>query len=165
MNIKKISIIGILIALSMIFSYVETIIIILPSVPGVKIGLANICVLFCLYNFSYKDTLFVLVLRILLVGFVFTSLSMMLYSLAGGITAFLIMAFLYKLNKFSVIAISTAGGVSHNLGQVILAAIVLETKAVISYLPVLIIFGAISGFLMGIITKEILFRTEGLNLK
>lgn len=155
MNTGKICLLGILIAISMLLSYVETLVTLIPLIPGFKVGFANIGVLFCLYKFSEKDAFLVLVLRITLVGFIFTSLSAIIYSLIGGVFAFAIMVLLKKSNQFSIYAISAAGGVAHNLGQLIVAMLVLNTKAVISYMPLLIIFGTVSGFLMGIISNEI----------
>lgn len=160
MNTKKICVLGVLITLSMIFSYVESVIVIVPNIPGLKLGFANVCVLFCLYKYSAKEAFWVLVLRIILVGFIFTSLSSIIYSLCGGITAFVVMMLLKGTKKFSLIAVSTAGGVAHNIGQIIVAVLVLQTKAIIYYFPTLILFGAISGFLMGVITKEIVFRIK-----
>lgn len=158
MKVNKICILGIMIGLSMIFSYLETMINIIPSVPGFKIGLANICVLFCLYKYSAKDAFIVLIFRVILVGNIFTSPAAMLYSLSGALLSLFIMIALKKLNMFSVYAISTAGGVCHNIGQLFMAVIILNTKAVFSYLPFLIIFGSVSGFLMGVISKEIINR-------
>lgn len=155
MKVNKICVIGILISLSMIFSYVESLINILPAFPGFKIGFANICVLFCLYKYSAKEAAAVLIIRVILMGLMFSSLASMLYSLSGALLAFLIMVFLKKASVFSIYAVSTAGGVLHNLGQLLMAMLVLNTKAVVSYLPVLIIFGSISGFFMGVISEEI----------
>lgn len=159
-KIKRICILGILIALSMIFSYLESLLVIIPAIPGFKLGFANVCVLFCLYKYSFKDAFVVLIIRIVLMGFLFTSLSMMLYSLAGGIIAFTVMYVLKKFNCFSVIAVSTAGGVFHNIGQIIVAAVSLNSIAIVSYLPLLIAAGMISGFLMGILAKELIYRVK-----
>ena len=160
MKIKRICISGILIAVSMIFSYIESLIPVLPSVPGVKLGLANICVLFCLYKLKASDAFLVLILRIVLVGFTFTSLFSIVYSLSGGICSFLLMLLFKKSGKFSIIGVSISGGVTHNMAQLAAAAFILQTKAVLFYLPHLLIFGAISGFLMGIISKETVNRVK-----
>lgn len=155
MNTKKLCLLGMLIALSILFSYVESLITLIPSIPGFKVGFANISILFCLYKLSAKDAFVVLVLRIILVGFIFTSLSAVIYSLSGGILSFIIMFTLRKTKQFSIFAVSTAGGVAHNIGQLIVAMLVLNTNVIVSYLPLLIVFGSLSGFLMGIISNEI----------
>ena len=155
MKAKKLCILGILISLSMILSYVESLVNILPGFPGFKIGLANICVLFCMYKYSYKEAATVLIIRVILVGFMFSSLASMLYSLSGALLSFAVMVLIKKMNCFSIYAVSTAGGVCHNFGQLVMAMLVLNTKAVMSYLPFLIIFGSVSGFLMGVISEEI----------
>lgn len=155
MKAKKLCVLGILISLSMILSYVESLVNILPAFPGFKIGFANICVLFCLYKYSAKEAMAVLLIRVILVGFMFSSLASMLYSMAGALVSFAAMVLIKKTGYFSIYAVSTAGGVCHNLGQLIMAMLVLNTKAVMSYLPFLIVFGSLSGFLMGVISAEI----------
>lgn len=156
MKVKKICILGILISLSMILSYVESLVNIVPAIPGFKLGFANICVLFCLYKFNAKDAFIVLMLRVILVSFIFSNFSALIYSLSGALLALFTMVLLQKTKAFSVYAVSTAGAVMHNMGQLITACIVLNTKACLYYMPFLIIVGVISGFLMGIISGELI---------
>lgn len=160
MSSKKICITGVLIALSMVFSYVDSLITIIPSAYFVKLGLANICVMFCLYVMSERYAFFVLLIRVVLMGITFTSFSAMIYSLSGGLLSFFVMYILKKTGLFSIIAVSVAGAICHNMGQLIVAFAVLESKAVLTFIPTLIISGMITGFLIGIISKIIIKRIK-----
>jgi len=142
---------GMLTALAMIFSYVESLVPLVIPIPGVKLGLANLVTLTGLFYLSPWNVLAIMVCRIFLSGLMFGSLSTIVYSLAGGFVSFLVMIFLKKIGLFSVIGISIAGGVFHNLGQLLVACLVLESTAPLVYLPYLVIAGAVCGSLMGIV--------------
>ena len=147
---KKISGIGLMIALAFVLSYIEAMMPINIGIPGIKAGFSNIVVIFSLYTFGPMVTFGIAVVRIILVGFTFGSLASLMYSFAGGILSFLVMLILKKIDIFSVNGVSVAGGVSHNLGQIIVAMLVLQTKLLIYYLPALIISGTIAGVVVGI---------------
>lgn len=148
---KRVAYSAMLTALAMIFSYIETLIPFSFGVPGIKIGLANMVVLLGLYFLKPLQTMAVSVLRIILTSFLFGNMASLLYSLAGGLLSFLVMLLLIKKCKgFSTVGISIAGGVSHNIGQLAVAAYVLQSTSVLYYLPVLMIAGLLSGMLIGI---------------
>ena len=126
-------------------------------VPGVKLGLANLVVLSGLYRMKPAEILSVSVARILLIGFLFGNGMSIIYSLAGGLLSFLVMLLLKKTGGFSAIGVSIAGGVSHNIGQILVAAAVLKSSGVFYYLPVLMIAGILTGALMGILTQRVLY--------
>ena len=130
---KKVAYCGMLVALSMIFSYVEALIPISFGVPGIKLGLANLVVLSGLYRMKPAEILSVSVARILLIGFLFGNGMSIIYSLAGGLLSFLVMLLLKKTGGFSAIGVSIAGGVSHNIGQILVAAAVLKSSGVFYY--------------------------------
>ena len=155
---KKLAMMGLFTALAMIFGYVETILPISIGIPGVKLGLANIVVVFALYRLKPLEAFWINVARIVLVSFMFGNLSMMLYSLAGGILSFVAMTLFKKSGKFSIYGISVAGGVFHNVGQLVVAMIALETASMVYYGPVLLISGLVTGLLIGITAKEVLKR-------
>ena len=142
---------GVLTALALIFSYVEALIPISVGVPGVKLGLANLVVLFGLTFLHPGEVLAISLARILLSGFLFGNGMSILYSLCGGLLSFLVMFLLIKIKGFSMTGVSIAGGVSHNIGQILCAAAVVRTVKILWYLPVLIIAGTAAGFLMGIL--------------
>ena len=100
----------------------------------------------------------------ILAGFLFGNLFAILYSLAGGLFSLTVMAFLKKTEKFSVLGVSMAGGVFHNIGQLMMAAIVLESLSITYYLPVLMISGIVTGLLIGIVANEMLKRVRSLQL-
>lgn len=155
---KKLAMMGLFTALAMIFGYVEAILPISIGIPGVKLGLANLVVVFALYRLKTSETLLINVVRIVLVNFMFGNLSMMIYSLAGGVLSFMVMVLLKNSGKFSIYGVSVAGGVFHNVGQLIVAMLVLETLSLVYYGPVLLISGLVTGLLIGITAQEVLKR-------
>jgi len=142
-----------LIALAMIFSFIESLIPLSPGIPGVKLGLANLVVLSCLYLLSPVEVLIIMLLRILLSGFLFSNLASILYSLCGGLLSFLIMFLFSKRTAFSPIGVSILGGVFHNLGQLLCAMVVVKSLSLSYYFPLLMIAGTIAGALIGILTN------------
>ncbi len=144
---------GVLIALALVFSYVEHLIPIPTPVPGIKIGLANLVSLTGLFFLHPAQVFIILVSRILLAGLMFGNISTIVYSLAGGVVSFLIMYLFKRLKLFSALGISMLGGVFHNLAQLSVACIVLSSTSLLMYLPVLIIAGVISGLLIGTVTE------------
>ena len=125
-----------LVALAMIFSYVETLIPINFGIPGVKLGLANLVIVIALYKMKLTEVYLLSVVRVLLSGFIFGNYFSIIYSLAGGLLSLTVMALLKKSKGFSVMGISVAGGVFHNVGQLIVAMLVVETFSVGYYFPV-----------------------------
>ena len=150
--------IGLFTALAMIFSYIEILIPFNFGVPGMKLGLANLVVVVALYTMSAPLALAVSFVRILLVSVTFGSLAAMLYSLAGGILSFAGMWCLKRLRGFSVIGVSVAGGVLHNIGQLLVAMAVVENLKLIYYIPVLLIGGTVTGMLIGLVSGQIIQR-------
>ncbi|MCC2253102.1 Gx transporter family protein [Ruminococcus sp. CLA-AA-H200] len=149
---------GVFTALALIFSYVETLIPINFGIPGVKLGLANLVIVIVLYKRGWKEALLLSVVRIVLAGFIFGNLFSILYSLAGGILSLAVMAALSKRDLFSVTGVSMAGGITHNVGQLIVAMLVVETYQVGYYFSVLLIAGVLTGAVIGIVASEVLKR-------
>ena len=156
----KIAYFGMFTALALIFGYVESLVPISFGIPGVKLGLANLAVVIVLYLMDVKSAYLLSVLRIVLSGFLFGNLFGILYSLAGGLLSLSVMILLKKTNAFSVVGVSVAGAVCHNIGQLIVATIVLESVSIANYLPVLMIAGIITGFVIGIIALETMKRLK-----
>lgn len=148
-NTKKLAVTSMLIAVALILSYVESM---LPSfsVPGVKLGLANVAVVFAIYVCGKGSAAFVSLVRVLAVGVLFGSAVSFIYSLAGAILSLCVMMILRKTGLFSSLGVSVAGGVAHNVGQLAAAAIVMHTSGVFYYLPVLLLSGAVTGALIGL---------------
>ncbi len=141
---------GLLLAFALILSYVELLIPFQTGMPGVKLGLANLAVVLCLYLFGWQKALLLTAVKAVLSGLLFGNLFMILYSLAGAVFSALIMIILKKTNWFHVPVISAAGGVAHNMGQLLVAIRVVETYGVLYYMPTLIIAGLVTGLVMGI---------------
>ena len=155
---------GVFTALALIFSYVEMLIPIQFGIPGIKLGLANLLIVIMLYKCGVKEALMLSVVRIVLAGFIFGNMFSIIYSLAGGILSLAVMALLKGRGSFSVTGVSIAGGVFHNIGQLLVAMLVVETYKVGYYLPVLLIAGVITGALIGIVSGEVLRRLKNLTL-
>ncbi len=153
---KKITYIGIFVALALILSYVEALIPFNFGIPGVKLGLANLVVVCALYMTDAKSAFVVGMLRIVLSSLLFSPGIMVLYSLAGGMLSFLAMYLFRRLTKLSIVGVSIIGGVFHNIGQLAVAALILETFKIAYYLPVLMISGLITGMLIGICASYML---------
>lgn len=156
MSTKKITLSALMVALAMILSYLEAMIPFSFGIPGIKLGLANLVVLTALYLFGPAQALLISVVRIFLISITFGSMAALVYSLAGGILSFVVMLILSRIKGFSVIGVSVAGGVSHNIGQLIAAALVVENLNLLFYFPVLLAAGVITGLLIGIAVKAIL---------
>ena len=154
----RVAMTAIMVALAMIFSYVEALIPINFGIPGIKLGLANLVVVVALYTLNWPLAALIALVRIILSGLLFGNLASLVYSLAGGFLSFVVMALLKKIKGFSVIGVSIAGGVCHNIGQIIAAWFMLGSFKIVYYLPVLIISGAVTGVIIGILSKICLTR-------
>lgn len=148
--------VGLMASLALIFSYVEAIIPYNPGIPGIKLGIANIVTVFALYRFGWKDAAAVSVIRIVVAGLLFNGVFGMLYALAGSLVSFVGMVLLKKTGLFSVAGVSMAGGVLHNLGQLLVAAALIEDLRMFFYFPVLLFSGIVSGIAIGIAATMIL---------
>ena len=159
MKTKKLTLLALLTGTALILSYVESM---LPSVgiPGVKMGLANIAVIFALYRLGWREALGISLVRVAMVSALFGSLSALLYSLAGAVLSLAVMALLRKTDRFSQTGVSVAGGVLHNLGQIALAALILDSGYVFAYLPVLLLSGTVAGALVGLLAGILIRRAD-----
>ena len=144
---KKIANMAMLVAVAMIFSYVESLIPINFGVPGMKLGIANLVTVTGLYFLAVPEMMAVVAMRVLLTGFLFGNGMSIMYSLAGGLLSVLVMA---------GIGISMAGGIAHNIGQLAVATLVVENLKLIYYLPALLAAGAVTGFLIGLVSGKLL---------
>lgn len=158
MRTNRIARTGMLVAVAFVLSYVETLLPINFGIPGIKIGLSNIVVVLCLYESSTKETFGIAMVRIFLTGLTFGNFYSLFYSFAGGILSFSVMYLLKKTKKFSLGGVSVAGGVSHNVGQIIVAMIVLKTSQLIYYLPFLLLSGVIAGVAIGLVASLMVKR-------
>jgi Predicted membrane protein len=149
---------GVFTALALIFSYLESLIPIRFGIPGIKLGLANLLTVILLYKRNAREALLLSVVRVILSGFLFGNLFSIVYSLAGGILSLFVMAVLKGTGRFSVMGVSAAGGVFHNMGQLLVAMAAVETYRVGYYFPVLLIAGVVTGLLIGTAAEQVLKR-------
>ncbi len=162
---KKVTLLGFCLAAAMLLSYIESLIPPLMIFPGIKAGLANIIVIFALWRLGAKESYLISLARIILCALIFGNFISFVYSLCGAVLSLTVMTVLKKANILSVIGISVAGGVMHNIGQIIAAVFILGTKAILAYLPVLIISGTLTGIVIGILSAFIIKRFADFKFK
>lgn len=152
--------IGILSALALVLSFVEAQIPVFFAVPGMKLGLTNVVVLTALYLLDEKKALIINLVRIVLAFLLFGTAASLLYSLAGGFLSLAVMILLKNSRKFQIVTVSIAGGISHNIGQIIAAMILLDTSYIAWYLIILWFTGIASGAIIGVLGAEIIKRLK-----
>lgn len=155
---SRVAYFGVFTALALIFSYVETLIPFNFGIPGVKLGLANLIIVIAMYKMRLPEVYLLSIVRVVLNGFIFGNYFSIIYSLAGGLLSLTVMSLLKKQGGFSILGISMAGGVTHNIGQLIIAMMIVETFSVAYYVPVLLISGLVTGLVIGITSGEMLKR-------
>ena len=150
-NIRKVAFLGLTASLALLLSYVEFL---LPplfvAVPGIKVGLPNVVILYVLYSIGVKEAAFVSFARICISSLLFGTVMTFAYSVAGAILSLVVMAILKKIDKLSAVGVSVAGGVLHNLGQILVAMVLLDTPQIAYYMLVLTVTGTISGVFVGL---------------
>ena len=155
MSAKRIAKMSMLVALAIIFSYIEFLIPINLGVPGIKLGLANLVIVIALYTMNTMDVWLISILRILILGFMFGSGMSIIYSIAGAVLSLIVMCIIKRIKGFSIVGVSIAGGVCHNIGQIFVAMLVVETTGILYYMPALLVAGVITGAIIGIISKRV----------
>lgn len=157
---RKLTTLAMIVSLALILSFIESRIPAFVAIPGVKVGLANIAVIFTLYKLGTKEAILISALRIVLVSLLFGNPVSLIYSLAGGVLSFVAMFLLKKYTSLSETTVSVAGGVMHNVGQIATASIMLSTNVVVYYLPFLILSGTIAGIAIGIAAALLIKRVK-----
>ena len=149
---RTISTVAMASTLALILSYIESLVPLSFAVPGIKMGLANIAIVFVLYRLGEKEAIAVSLIRLFWVAVLFGSFMTFLYSLAGAVLSMTVMIILKKSEKFSAVGVSVAGGITHNAGQIIAAVLLMETAQIAYYLPVLVVSGTVTGVIIGIVS-------------
>ena len=155
---KKTAYLGLLCAAAIILGYVESLFPVFAGVPGMKIGLPNLAVVMVLYLYTWKEALAVSFVRILVIGFLFGNAFSIAFSMAGGIFSLFCMEAVRRYLKLSCTGVSMIGGVSHNLGQILVAMFVVENIRVGYYFSILAVTGLVTGILIGILAGELTKR-------
>ena len=153
---------GVLLALAMILGFIDNMIPMPIPVPGVKLGLANLVVLYAVYKMGNYDAILISVSRVLLSGLMFAGMSGIMYSLAGAVLSLTVMILMHKLTEYHIICISVCGSISHILGQLLVAAALTSFGVVVYYAPVLLISATVAGTIIGIVASAVLAGTKDL---
>ncbi|MDD3920323.1 MAG: Gx transporter family protein [Eubacteriales bacterium] len=153
MSAKYIARFGIFASIALVLGWLESCIPIAAGIPGIKLGLANTMLLYAIYLLDRKGAWLLMAVKVLLSGLLFSGLTGILYSMAGGICSLAVMCLLKRIKGFSILGASMAGALTHNIAQVAVACFVVQSRAVLAYLPVLLIAGTVTGLLTGIIAK------------
>lgn len=149
---RTVTTLGLLTAVALVLGYVEHLIPI-TTIPGIKLGLANTVLLYALYLLNVRSAVILMTLKVALSGLLFGGVSAMLYSFAGGVLSLAAMLLVKRIRGVSVIGVSVVGALMHNVAQMIVACLIVQTRAVLVYLPVLLVSAAITGTLTGIVAK------------
>lgn len=157
-NPKSVALLGICSALAMVLSYLESLIPLSFAVPGIKLGLANIAIVFVLYKLGAKEAVIVSLVRIVWVAILFGNALTLAYSAAGAVLSLTAMILLKRTERFSTVGVSVIGGILHNTGQILVAMLVMETAQIVYYLPVLCISGIAAGVAVGLVSAILVKR-------
>ena len=149
-----------IIAFAMILSFVESRIPAFVAIPGVKVGLANIAVIFTLYKLGVKEAITVSIIRVILIAMLFGSAVSLIYSITGAAVSLAVMFILKKCTPLSTVTVSVAGGVMHNVGQIGAASVILGTNVIIYYLPFLILSGVLAGIAVGVASGVLITKVN-----
>lgn len=154
---QRVALMGLMLSLMLILGFVESRLPV-PGLPGVKLGLSNGVLLFALYLLDIPSAILLMVLKILLSGFLFGNPSSMMYAAAGGVVSLTGMILLSRSSQFSPVVVSMAGGLLHNVGQVGLAMIILQTPGLLFYMAILMLIGMVTGLATGIAARAVIRR-------
>lgn len=157
---KRLAALALTVTFALVLSYIESRIPAFVAIPGIKVGLANIAVIFALYKLGIREAITISIVRVFLVSLLFGSPVSLIYSISGAVLSFASMILLKKLTPLSETGISVCGGVMHNVGQITAASILLETNVVVYYLPFLLVSGTIAGIVVGIISALLIKRVR-----
>lgn len=160
LDTKKMTTLALLISVAMILSYIESLVPVFVSVPGVKLGLSNIATVFALYTLGIPAAVAVSVVRVCLSALLFGNIPSLIFSIAGAALALAAMIPLSRVNLFSTVGVSVTGAVCHNIGQVVAAVIVMETLGVAYYLIPLLLSGTLAGIVIGVISGILIERIK-----
>ena len=158
MRSKKLTVLALLTALSMILSYIEGLLPAFVAIPGIKVGLANLAVVLALYRLGWREAICVSLVRVLCLSLLFGNAASLAYSIAGAALSLGGMVILKKTMRFSPLSVSVTGGVLHNMGQLLMACVLLSTTALCYYLPFLLLGGILAGIVIGVISAILLKR-------
>lgn len=155
MKVRTIARFSLLTALALLFGYLESLIPLVPQAPGIKLGLSNFVMLYAIFCWKKRYAFLLMVLKVALSGLLFSGIYGAAYGFCGGLLSVTGMVLLHRLPNLSVITVSACGGVLHNIGQMLLACLLISPAAALSYSPFLLISGLLAGTLLGILSRYV----------
>ena len=155
---ERIAVCGMLLALMLVLGFVESRLPVATGVPGIKLGLSNGVLIFAVYMLNVPAAYLLMGLKVLLSGMLFGSPSAMMYAFAGGLLSLTVMVLLSRVKDVSPVVVSMVGGLSHNVGQVLLAMFILNTPKLIYYMAILMVVGLVTGLATGLAANGIISR-------
>ncbi len=155
-SVGKLALLGLLLAFTLILSYVESLVPFFMGVPGMKLGLPNMAIVLVIYMYGGKEGILINALRIIISGLLFGSLFGIIFSLSGAVFSFIAMIIFKKTDFMDICGVSVIGGIVHNIAQLLVAAYVVKTSGIVYYLPALLIMGTITGYLNGFIASRMM---------
>ncbi len=158
MRTKHITQFGLFLAVALVLSYLETLLPVVVAVPGVKIGLANIVTMLFLYEYGTGRAFVFMTARVVLTGFLFSGVSGIIYSFAGGLACILVMSIVRRIPACSILGVSMAGAVAHNFGQIIVAWFMMDNAHILYYFPVLCVTSLVTGIFIGFLSNILVER-------
>ncbi len=159
-SVKNIVLYAMLISLAVILSYLESLMPINLMIPGIKLGLANLVIIITIYLLGGRAAIFISIARIILAACTFGNMAAFIFAISGAFLSLFSMLIAIKANKFSMLGVSIIGGIMHNVGQILMAVLLLENLLIFSYLPYLMIAGIVSGAIIGILANLVLIRLK-----
>ena len=159
-NTRKLTALALTVSFALILSFIESKIPAFVAIPGIKVGLANIAVIFTLYKFGIKEAITVSAMRVILVSVLFGSPVSFIYSISGALVSLCAMILIKKLTPLSEVCVSVVGGVLHNVAQIAVASLMLETNVVTYYLPFLLLSGTVAGIAVGVISALLIKKVK-----
>ena len=159
-NTRKLTSLALTVSFALILSFIESKIPAFVAIPGIKVGLANIAVIFTLYKFGVKEAIGVSLVRVLLISTLFGNPISLIYSVCGAALSLTVMILFKKFTPLTTVTISVTGGVMHNIGQIATASFMLGTNVVTYYLPFLLLSGTVAGIAVGIASSALISRID-----
>ena len=159
-NIRQLTFCGMFTAVAIVMGYIESFIVIPGLLPGMKLGLANCVILFVLMGYGMVSAALVSLVRIIVVNSLFGNMTAAVFSLVGAALSIIVMSLLKKSGRFSTVGMSLAGGVAHNLGQVLVAMVIFENVGMFYYFPALIVTGIAAGVFVGILAGLVYAKVQ-----
>ena len=160
---QQIALSGLLTSLMLVFGFIERQFPLPVPVPGIKLGLANSVLLYALYMLGVKRATVLMLLKALMSWLIYTNMSAMFYSLGGGFLSLVAMILLHRMKGVSIIGVSALGAVFFNVGQILMAVVMLNTpQLIVTYLPILMISGVVTGVLTGVVAQMVMKHLKAL---